>query len=164
MYGVELVQNVMPRNKFELILRFLHFADNSQGDESDRLYKVRSLIRLLSQNLEKVTPGEKVVIDESLVMFCGRTILQQYIPNKKHKYGFKVYKLCSVDGYTWKFIIYKGKGDISQDLKHSEYIAMSLMEGLLREGRPLYIDNFYSSVALARVLLEKSTCVWNTTK
>ena len=29
MYGIELVKNVMPRNKFELILRFLHFADNS---------------------------------------------------------------------------------------------------------------------------------------
>lgn len=161
MYGVELVKNVMPRNKFELILRFLHFADNSQ-DESDRLYKVRSLIRLLSQSFEKVTPGEKVVIDESLVMFRGRTILRQYIPNKKHKYGFKIYKLCSVDGYTWKFKIYKGKGDTSQDLKHSEYVAMSLMEGLLREGRTLYIDNFYSSVALARVLLEKSTYVCGT--
>lgn len=36
------------------------------------------------------------------------------------------------------------------------------MEGLLREARILYIDNFYSSAALARILLEKSTYVCGT--
>jgi hypothetical protein len=161
-YGVEIVKNAMPRNKFELILRFLHFADYSQADESDRLYKLRPLIQLLSQSFEKYTPGENVVIDESLVLFRGRTILRQYIPNKKHKYGFKFYKLCSVEGYTWRFRIYTGRGEASGNLMHSEYITLSLMEGLLREGRTLYVDNYYSSVAVSRLLLEKSTYVCGT--
>merc|ERR1712121_200227 len=82
MYGVDLIKKAMSRNKFELILRFLHFADNSLADGSDRLFKLHPLIQLLSQNFEKFTPGEKVVIDESMVCFRGRTILRQYNPSK----------------------------------------------------------------------------------
>ena len=162
MYGVEMIQNTMSRNKFELILRFLHFANNEEADVSDRLCKLRPLISMLSLNFEKFTPGEKVVIDESLVHFRGRTILRQYIPNKAHKYGLEFYKLCDVNGYTWRFIIYKGKGDLSNEFSHSEYITLQLMEGLLREGRTLYVDNFYSSVVLAKTLLDKSTYVCGT--
>ncbi|XP_064110389.1 ankyrin repeat and SOCS box protein 2-like [Macrobrachium nipponense] len=65
MYGVDLIKTTMARNKFELILRFIHFADNSRSDGSDRLFKLRPLIQLLSRNFKKFTPGEKVVIDES---------------------------------------------------------------------------------------------------
>lgn len=162
MYGVELIKNTMARNKFELISRFLHFANNEESDGTDRLYKLRPLITLISQNFEKYTPGEKVVIDESLVHFRGRTILRQYIPNKAHRYGLKFYKLCAINGYVWRFIIYKGKGDTAPGLGHSEHITLALMEGLLREGRTLYVDNFYSSVVLARELQKKSTYVCGT--
>ena len=109
LYGIGMIQQTMSRCKFELIMRFLHFNDNATSDGSDRLHKIRPLIDLISKNFELYTPGEKVVIDESLVLFRGRTILRQYIPNKSHKYGFKFYKLCSVGGYTWRFIIYAGK-------------------------------------------------------
>ncbi|XP_068204630.1 piggyBac transposable element-derived protein 4-like [Palaemon carinicauda] len=162
MYGVDLIKTTMARNKFELILRFIHFADNSRSDGSDRLFKLRPLIQLLSRNFKKFTPGEKVVIDESMVLFRGRTILRQYNPSKSHKYGLKVYKLCSVDGYTWEFMIYKGKGDNAPGIEHAEYITRALMDGLLSEGRTLYIDNFYSSVPLSRYLLGKSTYVCGT--
>ena len=161
-YGCDLVQKTMSRNKFELILRFLHFADNSQSDGTDRLYKLKPLIDIISHNFLKFTPGKDVVIDESLVLFPGRTILRQYTPNKAHRYGLKFYKLCTVDGYTWKFFIYKGQGDTAPNLSHSEYVTLSLMEGLLKEGRTLYVDNFYSSVTLARKLLENKTYVCGT--
>ena len=111
MYGCDLIQKSMSRNKFELIMRFLHFANNSQSNGTDRLYKLKLLIYLISQNFLKFTPAELVVIDESLVLFRGRTIVRQYIPNKAHKYGLKFYKLCTVEDHTWKFIPYKGQGD-----------------------------------------------------
>ena len=142
----------MARNKFELILRFIHFTDNSRSDGSDRLYKLRPLIQLLSRNLKKLTPVEKVVIDKSMVLFRGRTILRQYNPSKSHKYGLKVYKLCSVDGYTWEFMIYKGKGDNAPGIEHAQNITRSLMDGLLTKGRILFI----------RYLLGKSTYVCGT--
>ncbi|XP_066981592.1 piggyBac transposable element-derived protein 4-like [Macrobrachium rosenbergii] len=83
------------------------FTDNSLSNGSNRLFKLQPLIRLLSRNFKKFTPGEKVVTDESMVFFRGRTILRQYNPSKSHKYGLKVYKLCPVDGHTWEFMVYK---------------------------------------------------------
>ena len=162
MYGCDLIQKCMSRNKFELIVCFLHFANNIQSDGTDRLYKLKPLIYLISQNFLKFTPGELVVIDERLVLFCGRTILCQYIPNKAHRYGLKFYKLCTVEGYTWKFIFYKGQGDTATNLSHPKYVTLSRMEGLLMGGRTLYVDNFYSSVALAGRLLENKTCICGT--
>ena len=69
MYGCDLIQKSMSKNKFELIMRFLHFANNSQLDGTDRLYKLKPLIHLISQNFLKFTPGELVVKDESLVLY-----------------------------------------------------------------------------------------------
>ena len=161
-YGNQLAQSTMSRNRFQLIMKFLHFANNQNSDQNDRLYKLRPLLALLKQNFIKYTPGEKVVIDESLVHFRGRTILRQYIPNKKHKYGLKFYKLCSVEGYTWNFIIYKGKGDTFLGASHGDSIVQALMEGLLNEGRILYVDNFYTSTTLAKHLLEKRTYLCGT--
>jgi len=43
-YTNNVAPNVMSRNKFELILRFLHYSDNETSDKSDRLYKVRNMI------------------------------------------------------------------------------------------------------------------------
>ena len=37
----------MPRNRFQLIWRFLHFSDNREVDGSDRLHKVRLILDLL---------------------------------------------------------------------------------------------------------------------
>ena len=126
------------------------------GYKTDRLYKLNPLIRLLSKSFEKVTPRENVVIDESLVLFHGRTILRQYISNKSHRYGLKIYKLCSVDGYTWRFILYKSKGETVPGLSHFESIIMALMKGLFKKGRTLYINNFYSSVETATNLIAKA--------
>ena len=94
-----------------------------------------------------------------MILFRGRTILHQYNPSKSHKYGLKVYKLCSVDGYTWEFMICKGKGDNTPEIEHAQYITRLLMDGLLSKRRTLFIDNFYSSVRLSRYLLGKSTYV-----
>jgi len=35
---------IMPRNRFELILRFLHFSENEKFD-GEKIYKVRNLVQ-----------------------------------------------------------------------------------------------------------------------
>lgn len=49
-----------------------------------------------------VVPGQSVCIDKSLVRFRGRLVFRQYIRNKRHKFGIKLYKLCFEHGYTYK--------------------------------------------------------------
>lgn len=96
-----IASKVMSRNRFENILANLHVADNDNSDKEDRLYKISPLINAFNNISGRFyRPGKSVCIDESLVPFRGRIIFKQYIPNKRHRYGIKLFKLCSSLGYT----------------------------------------------------------------
>ncbi|CAK1596303.1 unnamed protein product [Parnassius mnemosyne] len=60
LYNIPLARTVMPRNRFELLLKFIHFSDNTLADPSDRLYKLRDILDKFINNYKKTyTPGEK---------------------------------------------------------------------------------------------------------
>lgn len=100
----------MPRNRFEILLRMLHFVNNENANFEDRLYKIKSIIDKLKENYAKYyDPPEVVCIDESVIPFRGRVVFRQYIKQKRHKYGVKLFKLCFKPGYTYNFEIYCGK-------------------------------------------------------
>ncbi|XP_053545623.1 piggyBac transposable element-derived protein 4-like [Bombina bombina] len=155
----------MKRVRYEMLLRFLHFSDNSicppkDHPSYDRLYKIRPLItHLQTKFAEAYTPQRNIAIDESLMKFKGRLGFKQYIPSKKSRYGIKFYKLCeSGSGYTWAFRVYEGK-DSHLDppgcpdfLGTSAKIVWELLIPLLGKGYHLYLDNFYTSVPLFRIL------------
>lgn len=154
-----MVSKTMSRNRFEIILRMLHFSDNSLAKSNDRQAKIRPLLFVLEQNFQSVyTLGPEIVIDETMVPWRGRLLFKQYIPGKKHKYGVKLFKICNPKGFTWKIQIYSGKsGDENRQTGLGERVVMYLCEGLLDEGRTLYTDNFYTSVTLAQSLLKRNT-------
>ena len=57
----------MPRNRFQLIWRFLHFSDNREVDAADRLHKVRPVLDLLLANFrEMFQPSENISVDEGI--------------------------------------------------------------------------------------------------
>jgi len=111
LYGSKIIQNTMSRDKFELILKFFHFANNEQLDANqDRLAKLNPLLVLLKDRFMSVyMPGSVVTIDETMIPWRGRLSFRQYIPGKAHKYGVKMYKAADMNGYTWNFMIYTGK-------------------------------------------------------
>lgn len=147
----------MSRTRFQSILTFLHFSDNTEMQNNDRLYKLTNLIVPLITNFQKyVVPSKKVCIDETMIPFRGKIFFRQYIKGKRHKYGIKMYKLCLEKGYTYNFSIYVGKSD-SQKGNVTTNLVLSLMEPLLNTGRTLYVDNFFTSVTLAEYLLQNQT-------
>lgn len=86
------MSSYMSRNRFELLLKFIHFADNEACTSENRLFKIESLLSLLNSKFQKIyNPGPKVSIDESMIPFRGRLKFRQYIPNKRHRYGVKSY-------------------------------------------------------------------------
>lgn len=88
-------------------------------------------------------------------------MFRQYIANKRHRYGVKIFKLCCHDFYTLQYKIYAGKeADIGQSL--STKVVMQLMEPYLDKGRCLFIDNWYTSIDLAEKLLDRKTHVVGT--
>lgn len=144
------------RTRFQSLLSSLHFANNEDmQNRDDRLYKLNPLLDALRSNFQKfVVPQQKVCIDESMIGFKGRLKFRQYIKNKRHRYGIKVYKLCLSGGYTYNFQVYVGK-DTEVKGEAASNVVLKLMEPLPEEGRIVFTDNFYTSVSLAEKLLSK---------
>lgn len=110
------MRNVMSRNRFQMLLKHIHFSDNIVPDTNDRLCKITPLLELVKQVYKStLVPDEAVCIDETLVPFRGRVKFRQYIPNKRHKFGMKLFKICVQGGYTNDFRVYCGndKGEQS---------------------------------------------------
>jgi hypothetical protein len=80
------------------------------------------------------------------------------LKNKRHRYGIKVFKLCSGPGYTHSFKIYSGKEEEEEEnnfnSKPSE-VVLNLCEEIFEKGHTICTDNWYTSVDLAEKLLEK---------
>lgn len=74
-----------------------------------------------------------------LIAFRGRRLFRQYNPSKSHKYGIKMYKLCTIqlctDGFTWASSIYCGTGITLGTLDKPGTVVVDLAESLLDEGR-----------------------------
>ena len=75
----------MTRDRFLHILRFLHFADNSQrsdqSKEYDRLWKLRTVLD--DKYAKFCNPLENLAVDEVIVKYRGRVIFRRYIPKKR---------------------------------------------------------------------------------
>ncbi|VDP10747.1 unnamed protein product [Heligmosomoides polygyrus] len=148
---------VMTRARFETLLRNLHLADNSNYDAQARLYKISPLLKLFNAASGSLfRPGRRVCIEESLVPFRGRLLFRQYIPSKRHRYGIKVFKLCSEGGYTCKIRVYAGK-DCTRTGTVAETVVVGLMEEYLDQARDLFVDNWYTGISLAQMLIKRST-------
>jgi len=110
------VADVMSRNRFSDITRYLHFNDNNKATtnrddpQHDRYFKVRPLLTMLRESCLKIKSEEKMSIDEQMIPFKGRNSLRQYIPKKPKKWGFKVIARCGVSGITYDFCLYAAKG------------------------------------------------------
>ncbi|CAH1963247.1 unnamed protein product [Acanthoscelides obtectus] len=107
------------------------------------------------------TPARVFCIDESLIPFRGRLIFKQYIPNKAHTYGVKIFKLCAGPGCTWNMKIYSGK-EADQNNSILTKIVLELSEKLLDTGRMAVTDNYYTSIDLANQLLQRRTHLMGT--
>ena len=94
-----------------------------------------------------------------MVPWRGRFSFRQYVPGKAHEYEVKMYKVEDTNGYTWNFMIYTGKQNPTTSLGHSQAVTMQLLEDLFGCYRPVVADNFFTSITLAKRLLENDTQV-----
>jgi len=151
------ISKYMKVKRFELLLRTFHVSNNHKCRPGDRLFKVRGLVDLLVSKYKRAhIPEESLCIDESVIPFIGRLSFRQYLKNKRHRYGVKIFKICVHDGFTVDFRIYAGKEAI-QGLEVSTKIVMELTHEYLNFGRTIYMDTWYTSVNLAHKLLEQNT-------
>ena len=94
-----------------------------------------------------------------MVRSKARFSFKQYIHNKPCKWGFKLWCLCdSCNGYTVSFSVYWGKTGETISGKGLGYdVVFDLLKDFLDQGYSLYVDNFYTSPALANDLFSSKT-------
>ena len=115
-YASSSFSSIMKRDRFSLILRFLHLSDSSKyipkGQPGyDPLYKIRPFVNPLLKNFQSAyNLGREVSIDESMIGFKGRLHFIQYMPDKPTKRGMKAFVLAdSKNGYSYNWRLYTGK-------------------------------------------------------
>ena len=162
--GSEIVQNAMRRNKFEKIRQCLHFNDNSTYDPKDprrdRLHKIRPIHDAVLSQFQTIPVEHCLSLDEQICPTKNRTYLKQYLPLKPKKWGYKLYVLSGIDGYSYNFEIYTGHEETLYNetdfpnLGASGNVVVRLCKILSSEHHRLYFDNFYTSLPLMVYLEE----------
>ena len=145
----------MPRDRFQLIMTFLHFNDNEAMPSpcNDKLYKIRPIFEYLSGKWRTLySLGEYIAIDEGMLKWRGRLSFRVYNKDKPTKYGIKAYILAdSTSGYCYNMDIYHRERKTIKETVQG--LLTSKCTGLWHS---LYMDNFYNSVELSEALLEQN--------
>ena len=62
------------------------------------------------------------------------------MPGKSHKYGLKLYKICTPESYTWNFQVHAGKTNNVDGLNTTESLTVSLTKSAVNLGSTISLD------------------------
>ncbi|KAM6148461.1 piggyBac transposable element-derived protein 2 [Erethizon dorsatum] len=153
-----LVADAIRRDRFELIFSYLHFADNSELDESDRFAKVRPLIVRMNCNFQKHAPLEEFYsFGESLCEYFGPRGSRR-LPSVR--LGYKIWCGTTSRGYLVWFEPSQGtlftKPDRGLDLGSSMVIRfVDALQGRGFLPYHIFFDKVFTSVKLMSILRKK---------
>ncbi|XP_060862212.1 piggyBac transposable element-derived protein 4-like [Metopolophium dirhodum] len=154
---------IMSRNRYQILLRYIHFTNNEHQAANDRLYKIKMVLNEVKKNFrDAMVPFQSLVIDESLLLWKGRLSFKQFIRTKRHRFGIKFFILCDVEtDFILDFVIYTGKTTelkaCDVNLGQSGAVVCTLLRGYLKKGRTLFTDNWYTSPLLSTYLHKNKT-------
>lgn len=163
-FGNPQINSIMPINKFEKIKLSLHFNNNENHKpighpEHDRLHKIRPVIEHLNERFATGPLDQRLSVDEQMCATKVGHFFKQYLPNKPHKWGFKLYVLCDLNGYAHNFEIYSGHSEQlpeEQDLGATGNVIGRLLRRVSRMlNHIIYFDNFYTSLPLVYFLAKQ---------
>ncbi|XP_041351080.1 piggyBac transposable element-derived protein 4-like [Gigantopelta aegis] len=126
--------------------------DNDQHND-DHLFKIRTVLDHFNDVMPAIYyPRKDLSIDESMVLWRGRLLFRQYIKNKRHKYGIKLYELCKHRGTVLKIQVYSSV-HLTDDNGYGQAAATVLdhLDGYLDKGHVVYTYNYYNSVSLVKM-------------
>lgn len=153
--NTEMVYQAISKNRFKQIKRFLHLADNSTIDLTDKFAKVRPLYDLTNKSLQQFGFWHKdYSIDEQMIPYFGMHSAKQTMRIKAVRFGYKNFVLASADGYPYLIIPYAGAkgigGTPGKDLT-IRVVANMVLQSIDGIGN-LTFDNWYTSAKLMSLL------------
>lgn len=146
-----IVREAMSRSTYTSIKQNLHLADNTALDKTDKLGKVRPYLEILNENfMQYGIFSTHLSIDEQMIPYYGKHSCKMFLKGKPVRFGYKVWCLCSCEGYLYNFDIYTGKSmEKSVDLGLGGDIVTSLLKVVeIPSNHIIYFDNFFTSHSL----------------
>lgn len=167
--GMPDFRRIMSRNRYQLLMRFMHFMDNGELVPTIHSYdkKIQKVMPLLAYMNEKFSslyiPKRALNLDESILLSKDRLNLAQCVRTKAACPGIKAFELCEAQsGYLLKCVLYAEKESPSGSLpKFGDITAkvLELMNGYLDVGHLLVMGNWYNQLPLTRYLKRRKTDV-----
>jgi len=167
-WGIQIVKDIMPRNRAVEILRFLRFDDKRTRQlrrEKDKFCLVSEFWNKFIENcISYYKPSENITVDEQLYPTKVRCPFLQYMANKPDKFGIKFWVLCdSTERFVLNAIPYLGKDDARpRNSSLGEHVVLSLCTPYLNKGRNVTCDSFFTSLRLGDELKKKKTSLVGT--
>ena len=151
------ISAIMPRNRFSWLLCYIHLNDNSEmpkkGEGYDKLYKIRPLLEMLSKTyLKSYRPTKMQEIDESVIIFKGRSSIKQYMPLKPIKQRYKVWIRANSNGCISQFEIYTGKVGQTTEKCLGSRVVKTLTTDLFGKFHEVYFYDYFTSLPLMHYL------------
>ncbi|XP_048006785.1 piggyBac transposable element-derived protein 4-like isoform X1 [Leguminivora glycinivorella] len=156
-------RSLMSRNRFQLLLRFLHFVDNDTllvskvtGNEK-KIAKIKPIIDYLNMKFNNLyVPGQYLSLNESYPLWKGQFNLERSVKNRE-QFGFQSHELYEArTGYLLKFLIDTSRGN---DERSHAKTTLKLMQQYLDRGHSVAMDVTYTQVPLTRYLKTRRTDV-----
>ena len=159
----------MPRSRYREIMRYLRFdrkEDRRARLFDDKFALVSDVWKGFVENIRCYKPGPDITVDEQLFPTKARCRFTQYMPNKPDKFGIKFWVAADVQTkYFLNGSPYLGK-DASTPRppgqRLGDSVVLSLIAPFQSKGRNVTVDNFFTSLPLAKSLLEKNTSLVGT--
>lgn len=166
----------MSKNRFKFLLQNISFDDSEtrpQRWNSDRFAAFREIFEMLNVNCARhVIPDDFLSLDETLYPMRVQISFKQFNPSKPAKYGL-LFKSINAARYPYTFlvVVYSGKpkgppGEYY--VPGTDEIVKSMVSRLKRtnnlQGRNISYDRLYTSIPLAKWLLEQGVTSVGTLK
>ena len=154
------IADTLPRERFKQIKRYFHFVDNSSipPNNTDKMFKLRPLLNTLRDKYNQFGQFfQNLCVDEQMIPYFGNHSCKQFIHGKPVRFGYKVWMLCSHNGYCFNFDIYCGKETTkSTGLCKSSQVVIDLLSVVDNPHcHRLYFDNLFNSYELLEELSRK---------
>lgn len=146
---------IISKNRFDLLMSMLHFCNNERQPESDKLFKIANVSTIIRQKFkEAFLPFRNLRIGERL-SFRG-----QNCNPKRRCIKMRLFVLCDVKtGYVLDFVVQNTALKSKEEMELTNSVVITMMKPFLYRGHNLYIDNLYTSPALAHHLISMGTNV-----
>lgn len=118
----------------------------------NKMEKIQPVIDHIQQVCSKIPMEENLSCDEQIVPFKGKISIKTYNPKKPHKWGYKLWVLSGVSGFSYDFELFTGKVTAEkgeQDFGSASNVVYRMSRNIPKNlHHKLYCDNYFTGIPL----------------